>query len=251
MAEVPSSGSAADAGPAAAPAQARTSAAAPRARAWLRWAALSGLLLAAIIIPFLLFEEQLTGWTGETLRALAARPWLGAGLVVALLAGDAVLPVPSSILSAFAGGIFGWRLGWLVIWTGMTLGCVVSYGLGARAGRGVGLRIVGLSELERARRLFTDVGPAALVVTRAVPVLGEAATLVAGAARMPFALFMLSTGAANAVVAAAYAGVGAAAMSSGSFLLTFLGLVSLPALAWGAWRLMARRRRAQPQRSSA
>lgn len=207
------------------------------------------LLSAAIIVPFLLFEEQLTGWTTGTLAALAARPWLGATLVAALLAGDAVLPVPSSILSAFAGGIFGWRLGWLVIWTGMTLGCLVSYVLGARAGRDVGLRIVGHVELERARGLFKDVGPAVLIVTRAVPVLGEAATLVAGAAHMPFASFMLSTGAANAVVAAAYAGVGAAAMSSGSFLVTFLGLVSLPALAWAAWRLWAKRRHEHPQRS--
>lgn len=212
----------------------------------MRWAALLALLVAAIIIPFLLFEARLTAWTSETLHALGGRPWPGAGLVVALLASDAVLPVPSSILSAFAGGIFGWRVGWLVIWTGMTLGVVVSYVLGARAGRGVGMRIVGRAELDRAHRLFANVGPAALIVTRAVPVLGEAATLVAGAARMPFASFMLSTGAANAVVAAAYARVGAAAMSSGSFLVTFLGLVSLPAVAWAAWRMVTRHSVAHP-----
>jgi uncharacterized membrane protein YdjX (TVP38/TMEM64 family) len=161
-------------------------------------------------------------------------------LIVALLSGDAVLPIPSSILSAFAGGAFGWRTGALVIWSGMTLGALVSYALGASAGRGVAVRIVGKTELERARSLFADVGPAALIVTRAVPVLAEAATLVAGAARMPFWIFLLSTSVANVGVAIAYASIGAAAASSSSFLIAFIGLVSVPALAWAAWRLLSR-----------
>jgi uncharacterized membrane protein YdjX (TVP38/TMEM64 family) len=204
----------------------------------LRWLAFSSLLAAAILLPFLLFEDFLAAWTSAALGGARDRPLLSAGLIIALLAGDAALPVPSSILSSFAGGAFGWRSGALVIWTGMTLGAVLGYGLGSSAGRGVAIRIVGPAELNRARRLFADVGPAALIVTRAVPVLAEASTLVAGAARMPFRLFLLSTGAANAGVATAYSGVGAVAASANSFLIVFIGLVSIPAVAWAAWRLM-------------
>ena len=213
----------------------------PRRQAGARWFLFLALIVAAILIPFLLFEEQLTGWTARALDGARQRPLVGAGLIVALLSGDAVLPIPSSILSAFAGGAFGWRTGALVIWSGMTLGALVSYALGASAGRGVAVRVVGKAELERARSMFADVGPAALIVTRAVPVLAEAATLVAGAARMPFWIFLLSTSVANVGVAIAYASIGAAAASSSSFLIAFIGLVSVPALAWAAWRLLSAR----------
>lgn len=212
----------------------------------LRWLALAVLVLAAILVPFVLFGDALTQWAASAIAALRQQPWLGAGLIVALLAGDAVLPVPSSLLSTAAGSLFGWQLGWLVIWSGMTLGCVFGYAVGAGASRGLAGRWFALGELERARRRFTDVGPVALIVTRAIPVLAEAATLFAGGARMPFGVFIVATGVANAGVAAAYAGIGAAAASSGSFLVAFIGLVSVPAIVWTGWRLWTRRRAGEP-----
>lgn len=208
----------------------------------LRWAALIVALLAAIVVPFVLLETQITGWLQAALDAVREAPWLGGGLIVALLAGDVVLPVPSSIVSTFAGAAFGWRLAALIIWVGMTLGCVAGYLLGASAGRGVALRVVGGGELARAQRLFASIGPVALIVTRAVPVLAEAGTLAAGAARMPFVPFLASTSVANVGVALAYAGIGATAAQAGSFLVAFLGLAAIPALAWTAWRFIAARR---------
>jgi uncharacterized membrane protein YdjX (TVP38/TMEM64 family) len=212
-----------------------------RRPAGARWFLFLAMIVAAILIPFLLFEDHITGWTAGALAGAREKPLLGAGLIIALLAGDAVLPVPSSVLSAFTGGAFGWRTGALVIWIGMTLGALVGYVLGASAGRGVAVRIVGKGELDRARSLVADIGPAALIVTRAVPVLAEAATLVAGAAGMPFWMFLLSASVANIGVAIAYAGIGAAAASSSSFLIAFIGLVSVPAVAWAAWRLLSAR----------
>lgn len=218
-------------------------------RAGLRWLALSLALLAAIIIPFVLLEDRLMGWTSAALDGARDQPWLGAGLIIGLLTGDIVLPVPSSLVSAFAGAAFGWRMGAGVIWIGMTLGCVAGYLLGASAGRVLAVRVVGEGELARARRLFDNIGPAALIITRAVPVLAEAGVLAAGAARMPFGPFLISTTLANAVAAAAYAGVGAAAASSGSFLIAFLGLASIPAVAWTVWTVVARRRTARSRRT--
>jgi membrane protein DedA with SNARE-associated domain len=159
--------------------------------------------------------------------------------------------VPSSVVSAFAGAAFSWAVGSAVIWVGMVLGCVVAYALGASAGRVLALPVVGEGELARAQRLFSDIGPAALILTRGVPVLAEAGAMAAGAARMPFWTFMAATSLANAGIAAAYAATGALAASAHSFMLVFIGLIAVPAVGWGAWRLWtARRARTSNQKSS-
>jgi uncharacterized membrane protein YdjX (TVP38/TMEM64 family) len=199
-------------------------------------------LLAVVLVPFLLFEDQIAVWLAAVFDAVRERPWLGAGVIVALLAGDCVLPVPSSLVSTFAGAAFGWALGALVIWIGMTLGCLAAYGLGASAGRVLAVRVVGEGDLQRARTWFADIGPTALVVTRAIPVLAEACAIAAGAARMPLLPFLAWTGAANIGVALVYAATGELARNANSFLLAFLALVTIPALGWTIWRLRASRR---------
>jgi len=207
----------------------------------VRWMIFAAIVLAFILVPFLAFEAPLTGWTSRIFETARGNLVAAGALVVALLGLDPLLPVPSSLLSVFAGAAFGFRLAAVLIWCGMTLGALVSYALGASAGRGLARAIVGATELARAQRLASDVGPAALVVTRAVPVLSEAAALVAGTARMPLWLFLLSTAAANAVIAIAYAAVGEAANSGSSFLIAFMGLALIPALGWSAWRLLHKR----------
>jgi uncharacterized membrane protein YdjX (TVP38/TMEM64 family) len=212
-----------------------------RGKVALGWTALAVLLLAAILTPFLLFERQVEIALAATFDAVRGHPGLGAGVIVGLLAGDAVLPVPSSLVSAFAGAAFDWRLGSAIIWIGMCLGCVFAYGLGSSAGRLLAVPLVGEGQLRKAQRLFADAGPAMLIVARAVPVLAEASALAAGAARMPFVPFMIATSVANAGVAIAYAATGAAAVSNGSFLIAFIGLVTVPAIGWTVWRVVIKR----------
>lgn len=213
-----------------------------RGGAALRWTLLIVLLLAAILIPFLLFERQVTQGLTAAFTAARGHPWIGAGVIVALLAGDVILPVPSSLVSAFAGAAYQWGLGAAIIWIGMCLGCIAAYALGRSAGRFLAMPVVGEAELARANRLFDNAGPAMLIVARAVPVLAEASALAAGAARMPFAPFMIATSVANAGIAIAYAATGAAAASSGSFLIVFIGLAAVPAIGWAVWRLLRNRR---------
>ncbi len=207
----------------------------------LGWTALIILLLAVILTPFLMFEGQIETTLGAAFAAMRGHPWIGGGVIVALLAGDAVLPVPSSLVSAFAGAAFDWRLGAAIIWVGMCLGCIFAYALGISAGRFLAVRLVGEGQLRKAKRLFTDAGPAMLIVARAVPVLAEASALAAGATRMPFAPFMIATSVANAGVAIAYAAAGAAAVANGSFLIVFIGLVTVPAVGWTIWRVVIKR----------
>jgi len=199
------------------------------------WLVLLALALAFILIPFLLLEDRIAVALAGALAAARSHAIL-VGIVIALsLVGDILLPVPSSVVSSFAGAALGFWSGALTIWLGMSGGCLLGYAVGRGAGHGAMRRIVGEAEVARASAALAGAGGLALVATRAVPVLAEALVLGAGAARMPLAPFLLLTGAANLAVAVAYAAIGALALSEGSFLLLFGGLAIVPAFGWLLW----------------
>jgi uncharacterized membrane protein YdjX (TVP38/TMEM64 family) len=207
----------------------------------LRRLAFAAIVLGAILIPYLLLEDWLLGTGAALLDAMRGRPLQGGLIIIALLAGDVLLPIPSSVISVFAGSAFGLAWGAAVIWAGLMAGCLLGYALGAVPGRGLANRVVGRRDVAGMGRLFEGAGPVVLVLARAVPVLAEASVLAAGAARMPLATFLLTTGLSNIGVALAYAGVGATAAATGSFLLAFIGMCSVPALGWLAWSRLKRR----------
>ena len=207
----------------------------------LRRLAFAAIVLGAILIPYLLLEDWLLGTGAALLDAIRGRPLQGGLIIIALLAGDVLLPIPSSVISVFAGSAFGLAWGAAVIWAGLMAGCLLGYALGAVPGRGLANRVVGRRDVAGMGRLFEGAGPVVLVLARAVPVLAEASVLAAGAARMPLATFLLTTGLSNIGVALAYAGVGATAAATGSFLLAFIGMCSVPALGWLAWSRLKRR----------
>ncbi len=211
----------------------------------LRWTAAGLILIALILVPFLLFEGQVLGLADGLLGGTSGQ--VGALLalaILALFAGDVFLPVPSSLVSVAAVALFGWA-GGLLIWIGMTAGCGLGYWLGSQAGRPLAERFIGPEEVSRARRVAADLGPAALVLTRAVPVLAEATTVAAGLAAMPLRRFALATGLANAGIALVYVAWGAAAVgSAGSFLMLLAGAIAVPAAGWIALKLFTRLRAA-------
>ena len=214
-------------------------------RAAVRWTMVLIGLLAVILVPFALFDEGITAVAARALDEARREPVTVMGLVILLLSADAVLPIPSSVVSTFAGAALGWGWGAAAVWIGASLGGLFGYALGRSAGRGAALWLLGPGELARAHRLVNRVGPGALILTRAVPVIGEAATLLAGVARMRLLPFLVAAGAGNVAMAVIYAGVGSAAMSSDSFLLAFAGLVIVPVSGWALWRAWRRRRRAE------
>ena len=61
----------------------------------MRWSLLIGLMFAAIIVPFLLFEKQFEA-LGAWLASGHASGWTSASIIAGLLALDVFLPVPSS-----------------------------------------------------------------------------------------------------------------------------------------------------------
>lgn len=207
-----------------------------------RWTAAGLILIALILVPFLLLEGQVLDYSGRLFGAGGQAGALLALVIVALFAGDVLLPVPSSLLSVAAVALFGWA-GGLLIWIGMTIGCGLGYWLGRRAARPLAQRFIGPDEVARAQRIAADLGPATLVLARAVPVLAEASTVAAGLAAMPFGRFVLATGLANAGIALVYAAWGAAAVgSASSFFILFAAALAVPAFGWIALRLFTRLR---------
>ncbi|HEU0012638.1 MAG TPA: VTT domain-containing protein [Longimicrobium sp.] len=206
-----------------------------RAPSALRWAALVAAVLAMVLLPFLLFGARMEAWTAELFRGHAARP-LVALLIAALLAGDVLLPVPSSLVGTAAGYSLGFAAGTLTAAVGMTIGSLVAYALGRRSGQAAARRLVGARETERLRELWARAGDWAVVVARPVPVLAEASAVFAGIGGMPLPRFLALSALANLGISAAYAAVGRFSARADSFLLAFAGAVLLP----GAVLLLAR-----------
>jgi uncharacterized membrane protein YdjX (TVP38/TMEM64 family) len=211
----------------------------PAGRSVLGWTAFAGLLLALVLIPFFLFGGALEDVAH---RFLEARPplWQVALLLGGLLAGDVVLPVPSSLVGTAAGSLLGFGLGTATSWAGMMVACGLGYLLGARAGAPVLARMTGEAELTRVARAAERHGPWFLLVFRAVPVLAEVSVVFAGTSRMSPRAFFTVCALANLGVSVTYSAVGAFAAGLGSFLLFFAGMVLVPGLALALVRRFTR-----------
>jgi uncharacterized membrane protein YdjX (TVP38/TMEM64 family) len=204
----------------------------------MRWFLLIGLMFALIIIPFLIWEKQFEAF-GTWLAEGHASGWTSASIIALLLALDVFLPVPSSIVSTGAGVLLGFWRGAVVIWIGMTVGCVMGYVFGVKAAAAA-RKLVGADGLVRAGAIMDRHGPWALVVCRPIPVLAESSVVFAGLVHAPVRPFFWMTTLSNLGIALAYAAVGAYSMEAQSFLLTFLAALALPGLAMLAGRRLAK-----------
>jgi uncharacterized membrane protein YdjX (TVP38/TMEM64 family) len=184
-------------------------------------------IVAAILIPFFLFEQQINQWIANWLSTAQARA-ATAAVISAILALDVLLPVPSSVVSTAGGALLGFVPGLVVSFAGMTAGCLLGYTLGRHAPAD---RWLLREEIERVERSQKRWGDWMLVVSRAVPVLAEASVVFAGISRMPPRRFLLLTGLSNLGISAIYAAAGAYSSSRDTFLLAFAAAVAIPGLA--------------------
>lgn len=192
----------------------------------MRWALLWIILIGLILVPFFLFDAQFNALAGRMTSSGTSRG-LAAGGIFGLLALDVFLPVPSSIVSTAAGVLFGLVWGAIIVWCGMTAGCLLAYLVGVRA-VAAARWIVGADNLARSEALMRTYGESAIVLCRPVPVLAEATVIFAGIARAPFARFAALTAVSNLGIALGYAAFGAYSMRVNSFLVAFLGALLLP-----------------------
>lgn len=208
---------------------------------------LVALTLAAIavpLVPFLLFGARLDQIVARWLEPRPA-PLVLAALEIGVLAADMLLPVPSSFVATLGGAELGIAAGTACAWLGMTLGSLAGWWLGHTAGRQA---LVGLEAEERARLEARQrrLGPLLIVLSRPVPLLAEAATLLAGASGMRCRDFLAAAASGNLAIALLWTAVGAAGRSSDSLPLSLTWSLIIPvAIAW----LVARRHGEQSCRS--
>lgn len=193
------------------------------------------LILAAVIVPFLLWEGRFAALTREWLDESRPNGTI-AGAVALLLASDILLPIPSSLISTTGGYLLGFWRGLAASWLGMTVACCLGYALGRFAG-GLARRLVSEEEYQRSQQDFARRGDWVLAGSRAVPVLAEASVVVAGLLARPFQPFLWVCAWANLGISVAYAAVGAFAVRAESFLIAFAGAIVVP---WIAMRLFRR-----------
>jgi uncharacterized membrane protein YdjX (TVP38/TMEM64 family) len=199
------------------------------------------LALLVPVIPFLSFGGWLEERVGEWLDPPPAPSVVALG-TVAILSTDILLPIPSSAVSTVAGAQLGILPATAASWLGMTLGAVLGFGLARTFGRALAERLSSADDLSQMDSLSQRYGAWILVVTRALPVLAEAAVLFLGATRLSWRQFLPPVMLSNLGIAAVYSVLGHFARSQGELPLALAASIALPVLAatMARWLLPAR-----------
>ena len=187
--------------------------------------------VAVPLVPFLAFGTRLDHLVASWLDPLPAPPVLAA-IEVGVLAADLLLPVPSSMVATLGGAQLGVVVGTACGWLGMTAGAMVGWWLGRTAGAASLSRLT-LDERERLARQQRRFGPLAVVLTRPLPLVAEAAALMAGAAGMGCREFLLAAGSGNLAIALVWSLAGALGRQADSLQWVLVGSLAVPvAITW-------------------
>ncbi|MGI9430522.1 MAG: TVP38/TMEM64 family protein [Bythopirellula sp.] len=196
------------------------------------------LITVVLILPLVL----LAAW-GETFLT-SAESWQAdppgkqvvAAAVVAILASDVFLPVPSGPISTLAGSQLGIVLGTIVSTIGMTLGALIAFALARAWGRPLAEHYSSPAQLAELESACADHGTWMLILTRPLPILAEACALLVGALQMPWRQFLPAVMASNCVIAATYSLLGQQARDYGWLPIAICLSIALPVLGTVWWR---------------
>ena len=172
---------------------------------WL-FLALACIVLVTFAIWGDAFENQFTiegslAW----LRSHGQWAWLAA---IALLAGDLLLPVPSTVVFTALGILYGPWLGGLIGAVGFASGGAVAYAVCRSFGEKAALRLLGERDYLRGRQLFEKSGGWIVVLSRWLPILPEVISCIAGLTRMPIGKFVAALLCGSCPIAFAFAALG-------------------------------------------
>jgi uncharacterized membrane protein YdjX (TVP38/TMEM64 family) len=196
------------------------------------------LTLAAVavpLIPFLAFGTRLDLLVADWLEPRPT-PAVLAALEVGVLAADIVLPVPSSMVATLGGAELGIALGTACAFLGMTAGSLAGWSLGKAAGARALARLDAADRRDLEHRQ-QQLGPLLVVLTRPLPIVAEAAALVAGGSGMRLVDFLPAAASGNLVIALLWSAAGALGREADSLPLMLVWSLVIPvALAWLAVR---------------
>lgn len=196
-----------------------------------RLAVLTLAVVAVPIFPLLLlglaFEDRVETWMAATALSPPAR----FAVVAGLLAIDIFLPIPSSAVTTWGGGMIGVAGATAASTLGMTAGAALGFALARRFGQRFVGRRSAAGDLDRTAALVDRFGPTALVLTRPLPILAEACVLLVGTTGLTWRRFLIPVVLTNVVVSATYAAAGAYFHERGGFSPAIVLSGTLPLLA--------------------
>ena len=99
----------------------------------------------------------------------------------------------------------------------------------------VAKQLVGAVQVERMSRVFLRYGVVAVILSRPMPVVMEALSVVSGLAGMRRRAFLASSLISTAPICLAYAYAGSFSSEMGNVVPVFLAVVGIPALGWRLW----------------
>jgi 3-dehydroquinate synthase len=158
-------------------------------RQWLRLVALVAVLLAVPLLVTAVWGQLLAD---DLARWQISPPADGvlAAVVIAVLAADLLLPVPSGPVMTLAGAQLGTFSAIVVTWIGLMLGATIGFTFGRYGGRPVLARFVSARDLTDLDAVGNRFGLWVLLITRPMPILAEASVIVAGMMRTPWLHFL-------------------------------------------------------------
>lgn len=190
---------------------------------------LATVVFVAIGVSFWLYGPAIDAWTMRLINQADVHPWMAGLLLVALLASDIVLPIPSSLASVACGLALGFWGGMLASFTGMMISTVLGYTLGYVASPAT-TKLTGKAELEQMRVFYDRFGIWMLLALRPVPMFAEMSVLFSGLARESFPRVLWVTALGNLTVSFVYAAIGAWGKRSDSFFPAFAASIAVSGL---------------------
>jgi uncharacterized membrane protein YdjX (TVP38/TMEM64 family) len=164
------------------------------------------IIIVVTLLPFLLFAGQIDAFVTDWVKRPIS-PWAAWLAVVALLWADILLPIPSSVVTTFAGAKLGWLNAFIASDVGMTLAAITAFGLGRGAER---IRLARLSEKQQqiGAAGVNHWGPWAIVISRGVPLVAEVVLIYVASKRISFWAFFWPALLTNTIISLGYALLG-------------------------------------------
>jgi uncharacterized membrane protein YdjX (TVP38/TMEM64 family) len=198
---------------------------------------LIGCVAAVIIILNVLVENVFGIQLEPQVRTWLVDPGAGTALtIVALLVADIALPIPSSVVMVLSGAAFGVLGGSVVALIGSIGGEWLGFELVRRYGRNASQWLVGDVEVDRLARIFKRHGAVAVAVTRALPVVMETMSIVAGLSYMKRRDFLVASFVGTVPIVLVYAYAGALSRETGNLVPALVMLIAVAGFGWVLYR---------------
>ena len=199
---------------------------------------LVAVVAASVVILKVLVENVFGIQLEPMVRSWLDDPGAGAALtIVALLVADVALPIPSSLVMVLSGAAFGVVGGSVVALVGSIGGEWLGFELVRRYRRRASRWLVGDDvEVDRFARMFERHGAVAVAVTRALPVVMETMSIVAGLSYMSRRDFLVASFIGTAPIVLVYAYAGALSRETGNLIPAIVMLIAVAGFGWVLYR---------------